>query len=632
MEMNKKNRGLVCALLVAVLLGAVFCGNAVAGDAVLETVPANCVFCVKLNNFNYTLSQVDQFIAGASPMGPMGPSMMARMQLANMLGDPMLQGLDMAGSFAIFGMVMPKTAEATEPDLLVAALLPVKDYQLFVSLSPNVNEPDDAGVSTITIRPMMAMPAGPNAPPPPAKILLCIKAGPFAMVASEGDRTKLLAAAKSISSGQGSMGKGLDADQTKLAADMPIWAYVDIEQVNKVFGPTIQKFFEQAKGELKKGMASSGAPQPANIAEIMNVYFDMAKAFLEQGKYVSIAIKPEPAVLRIKKTLAAKPDTNMAKLLTAGESLPKQNKLIAQLGDGAAINAAVKVDKAWMKELSKFGMSFMKAGATSDANAADEMPKWDQIIKDSVDSMGQVLAFSLKSNTGGKPPFAMEYYVEVEDKEKFDKVQNEYAELMKTGAFGKMYGEMGMEMSFDINRGVSEYKGVSIDTAKLSMKATDTNSPEAQMVQAMYGDGLDYRMAHVNGLYLTAISGDPDATIKKMIDSVKAGAEKKVGGEMAAAMALLGGAEDADFVGTINYIRLMGMVMSFVPMPMPIPFDQIPTASNIAFAGNIGNGKLVADVAVPKEHIMEFVAGMQMLMQPQQPQQGGPTMGPGTIQ
>jgi hypothetical protein len=162
------------------------------------------------------------------------------------------------------------------------------------------------------------------------------------------------------------------------------------------------------------------------------------------------------------------------------------------------------------------------------------------------------------------------------------------------------------------------------------MKVKDTNSPEGQMIQAMYGDGFDYRYAYVDGLYLMAIGGEPDAAIKKMIDSVKAGTEKKIGGEMAAAMALLGGAEDADFVGTINYIRLLGMVMGFVPMPMPIPFGQIPTKSNIAFAGNIGNGKLVVDVAVPKEHIMEFVAGMQMLMQPQQPQPEGPTMGPGS--
>jgi hypothetical protein len=331
-------------------------------------------------------------------------------------------------------------------------------------------------------------------------------------------------------------------------------------------------------------------------------------------------------VLRIKGSLAAKPDTEMAKLLTADATLPKENKLIAQLEDGAAVTVAAKVDKASMEKLSKIGMSFMKAACTGEPNAMGEMTKWEQLCKDSADSMGQVLAFSLMTNTGGKPPFEVEYIVEIKDKQKFDKMFDESAELMKTGAFAQMYKSMGIETSFDVKRGTGEHNGVTIDSAKLTMKVMDMNSPEAQMIQAMYGEGFEYRMAYANGLYLVAVGGDPDANIRKMIDSVKAGADKQSGAEIAAAMALLGNTKDADFVGTLNYIRLMAMVTSLAPMPIPIPFDQIPTKSNIAFAGKADNGKLTADVAVPKEHIMEISTGMQMLMQQmqqQQMQQGG---------
>jgi hypothetical protein len=304
--------------------------------------------------------------------------------------------------------------------------------------------------------------------------------------------------------------------------------------------------------------------------------------------------------------------------------LPKENKLISQLGDGAAVNVAAKIDKASMKKLSKLGLKFMNACST-DPNAAKKMDEWNQIIEESVDSVGQILSCSVRGNTMGKPPFIVEYILEVKDKQKYDKMVDKSAEMMTSGSWSKMYKDMGMDMSFDVQRGVGEYKGIPIDNAKLSMKMTDTNSPKGQMIQMMYGDGFDYRYAYADGLYLTTLGGDPDGTVKKMIDSVKAGFNKQPGSEMTAAITLLGGAKDADFVGTINYIRLIGMITNFVPAPMPIPFDKIPTKSNIAFAGKGDNGKLVVDVAVPKEHIMEFVTGMQMLMQP-------PQGGTGTIQ
>ena len=619
MKANKVNRGFVCVLSAVVLFGWVFCGPA-AGDAVLETVPANCVFCVRLNNLDYTLGQLDQFLAGASPAGPVGVSMMVRAPLTQMLGDPALQGIDTAGSFAIFGTAAAKETASAEPDILAAALLPVKDYQQFLSLSPNVGKADDAGVSRIPISPMMGGPAGPNAPAPAQKVLVCIKAGQFAMVGPEAKRAQLVELAKSISSGAESLGKKLDADQAKLCAEMPVWAYADIDQVNKTFAAKIEQAFAEAEQQFKGASGATGRMPMGDFSQIMKVYLDTIKCFLDQGKYISIAVKPEPAVLRIHETVAAKPDTELAGLLTADATMPKENKLVAQLQDGVAINAAAKVNKAWMEKCSKIGISFMNAAAAGDPNAAAETAKWEQLTKDSVDSMGQMLAFSMKGNPGAKPPFVLEYIVEIKDRQKYDKMFDQSVQLMKAGAFSKMYKNMGMEMGFQVSRGTGEYNGVTIDSAKLGMKVTDANSPEGQMISAMYGGGFDYRMAHADGLYLVAIGSDPNAGIKRMIDSVKAGANKQPAAEITAAMSLLGDVKDADFVGTFNYIRLMSMATGFMPMPMPIPFDQIPTKSNIAFAGKVADGKLVADVAVPKEHIMEFVTGMQMLMQQQQQQ------------
>jgi hypothetical protein len=622
MKTRRFNRGLVCTLLTTVLLGWLFCGPAAAEDAALMAIPADSIFCVRLNNFDYTLSQFDAFMTGVSPMGV---SMMARMQLANMLGDPMLQGINTAGSFVIFGKAEAKQTSDAKPEILIVALLPAKDYQQFINLSQNVGEPDAEGVSKISIPPMMGMPADPNAPPPPpAKVLLCTKVGQFAMVGPDNKRSELIELAKSISTGQNSMAKKVDADQAKLSAEMPLWAYADIELVNKTFAAEIEKAFAKMESEIESNPAAVGQMPMENFGEIMKVYLDIIKSFMEQGKYASIAVKPEPSVLRIKETLAAKAGTDMAELLTADASLPKENKLVAQLEDGSAITAAAKVNKAWMEKLSEIGMSFMAAASTKDANMADEMAKMKQISKDKVDSMGQLLAFSLKGNPGTKPPFAVEHIVEIKDKEKFDKILDESSELMKTGAFAQMRKSTGIEISFDIQRGTDQYNGVKIDSARFTMKCTDANSQEAQMIQTMFGGGFDYRFAYLDGLNLMTVGGDVEANIRKMIDSVKAGANKQPGAEIAAAMALLGDTKDADFFGTLNIIRLMALGMGFVPTPMPMPFDQIPTKSNIAFAGKVGDGKLTADVAIPKEHITELSMGMQMMMQ-QQMQQGGQT-------
>jgi hypothetical protein len=615
MKANKVKSKAVYLLSAAMLVASVFCGPA-AADAVLDTVPANCVLCVRVNNLDSALGQFDTFLSGISPMGL---SMMARMQLARLVGDPALQGLDTAGSFAFFVTATPAAQPGASPEVLGVMLLPVKDFDQFVEVSPNVAKPDADGISKITISPM-GMPPGPNAPAPAAKVLFCTKAGQFAMVTLGPDRAKLLALAKSVSSGE-TMAKGIDVDQAKLSAEMPAWAYADLDQVNKAFMPVIEKGLAEAQQKMKEVPGAMGPASMGNFSGIIQVYTDFIKAFLQQGKYVSVTVKPEPAVLRIHKTLAAKPDTEMAKFLTADPTLPKENKLIAQLEDGAAMNAAVKISKTWMQKLSDFGISFLKAMDTGDPNAAEEMAKFEQLSKEKMDSMGQVMAFSLAANPGAKPPFIFECIAEIKDRQKYDKVFEQSVQLMKNGALGRMYKNMGMEMSFDITRGSGEYNGVTIDSAKLAMKATDANSQQAQMISAMYGGGFDYRMAYVGDLHLIAVGRDPDAAIKKMIDSVKAGTAKQPVSEVTAALDLLGGGKDADVFGTINYIRLMAVAMGFMPMPMPMPFDQIPTKADIAFDGNVADGKLVADVAVPKEHIMELVTGVQMLMQQQQMQQ-----------
>jgi predicted Zn-ribbon and HTH transcriptional regulator len=155
------------------------------------------------------------------------------------------------------------------------------------------------------------------------------------------------------------------------------------------------------------------------------------------------------------------------------------------------------------------------------------------------------------------------------------------------------------------------------------MKSTDADSPQGQMISGMYGEGFDYQWALVDGLCVSAMGGDVNSAIHEMIDQVKAGGPKEIGAEVKTALGLLPEANKADFVATYNLLRLFRMIATMAPMPMPQM--EIPTKSNIIAAGKVGRGRVVVDVAVPKEHLAEVMGGIlmmqqQMMMQPQQGQ------------
>ena len=134
------------------------------------------------------------------------------------------------------------------------------------------------------------------------------------------------------------------------------------------------------------------------------------------------------------------------------------------------------------------------------------------------------------------------------------------------------------------------------------------------MINTMYGRGFDYRWGIVDGLCVLTIGSNADSSIRELIDKVKA-RRTQMGSEMKAALALLPEAEKADFVVTYNVLRWLKIVGSMTVMPIPIPQMDIPTKSNIVLAGKTGNGKMVVDIALPKEHLTEIMTAVQMMQQ-----------------
>ncbi len=609
---NAASIGLLILLVLATGLQAQSSAKP-ADDQLLKMTPAESLFCIRVNHFEYTLSQIDQFLAGVSPM-PMGLSILARTQLAKVLGSPELNGVNMNGSFVIFGAIPPGEPTQTNPvsKLFIGALVSVTDYRQLISGNPNCSQPDEKGISKITS----------NGTP----IMLVTQVGNYALISWANDYDKLVVMAKVMSATKAAgLASTLDATEAKLAMTEPIWAYGNVQQASKTFGNVVSGKIEEFKTNMKNIKTKDpNTPPMMNIENIMNMYASILETLMKETQYLSIAIKPKPNVLNITKTISAVHGTDMANMFVADASAAKENKLLGYLEDGAMMNFASKINTPFWKELNIKSIDLLAVMAGENMTTKD-IARMKALAADATDCVGGPIACSASIDIKTKPPFVAKYVIAVKDKEKFNRLIDEAMQMMNTSGIMDFYKDMGIETSFTIQRGVDRYKDVSIDSAKFTMKSTDANSPQGQMINVMYGGGFDYRWGMVDGLWVCTIGSDANSAIRELIDQVKAGGPKQIGDEMKTALTLLPEADKADFVVTYNFLRLFKMATAMVPVP--IPQMDFPTKSNIVFAGKAGNGKMVVDIALPKEHLTEIMAAFQMIQQQkimQQKQPGSP--------
>ena len=607
------------------------------GDVVLSVIPADAILCARINNLNQATGNLDQYIMGVSPM-PVSTAGLIKGQLGMMFGNFELKGFDVNGSFAAFA-----TAESgqTEPDIYI--LLPVTDYAQVTDPNFRVSPPDTNGISAVGM--------GPSAQ------FFIKKVNSFALMAK--DYRKLSSMASTIAGAKAAnLASSLDAAQAKQASSESIWAYANMVKISSVYKTQISDGLEEMRKHMadpgmsiqsqidniektKKQMAAKDPndpmiasldaqiasmktqkaqmqKNPAFMAGLANAFVGYAKDFIQQSKSVTLSCNPKPAVLNFRVGLDALPGTEMAGMFVA-EGAAKDNPLIGYTEDGAAMNLVGRLNHPAYKKLNAKAIDLMAIMAGKDANDPN-IVKTKKLCDDYVDSIGDFAVCSFKVDPNAKPFFDAKYALEVKDVNRFNKVGDEFIKLWTGGVFDNLYKSLGMETSFAVKRGAENYKGVSIDVAKLSMKYTDTNSPESKMLDAMYGSGFEYRWAIVNGLWVCRISGDPNA-ICKLIDQAKAGTPAQVCSEMQKAIAFIPEAGSKDAVFTYNYLRLMKMMGAFTPMPFTMP--DVPSKSNLVFAAKVDNGSFALDFALPKEHLSEMMMAFQMMMQQQMQKQPG---------
>jgi hypothetical protein len=472
----------------------------------------------------------------------------------------------------------------------------VRNYDKFISGNPNCSEPDDKGISTITVD--------------GRKKGLVTRFRRFALICPKKARDKMMRARKLMRARRAGLAGALDKNEIELAKTSSVWLYVNVRQGSRLIGPKLFAQLEQMKTMLKK-MNESGQGAMGDPAAIIDFYAGMFEIFMNGTDRVMVGLSPTSDVCNMTFGMKAVPDTEMAEMLAAPKGGDFRN-LLAYLDDGAMMNLSCNINR---RTLKKFYPKFIDliGRITTNGVSEEDLERLKKLTTKGIDAMGDSLAFSLAGPGKDSVPFSAKYVIKISDKRAFEQVIEEQLQMMRDGALAKLYKSFGMEMDVKVKRGVSTYKGIRIDSAKVAFRMGQEDSPQGRMIEEMFGDGLDYRWALVDDYCVYAIGGDADKTIRQLIDQVRAGASKELGSEIKAALNAIPESGRADLVGTLNYVRMLNMVSAFMPMPdgANVPKIDVPTKSNIAFAGRSAEGGMTFQIALPKQHLLEIKSAFE---------------------
>ncbi len=595
MTVSRNLRNITVFSLAFVIFAMPILIQAQDNDQALKYVPDNALFCIRINNFNKSMIQLDEFL---SDVYPISTSSLVKGLLPGLLGSPELAGLNMHGSLTVFGAILNQQSQSSDSiNIFAGILVPVSNYQQFIDGITNKIPADDKGIAKL----------------PSLQNILVTELGNNALMTWEANYDNLVkfknqTAAATLSS-------VLDSSQAKQATSEPVWIYGNIEQAAKTFGPMLTTVIDGLKSNIADMPGDVTGMDEAQLQNIMNMYVGMLDTVLKEVKTVSMSINPAQKALNITHIVNTVPGTKMAQMFSSSSA--QENNLLPYLEDGSMMNFAFSLNSPiWTESVDlQVDMVSMLSGDTMNKELLDKMKS---ISKQVMDCVSGNAAYTFSEDKDSKFPFKGKYLIGIKDEKKFQQLINESTELMMNSGFKDMYKSMGIEAEFKINRNVETYKGIAIDSAKLTMNFEDSDNPQAQMLKSIYGEGIEYRWGVTKGLFAATIGNDSAKTIQELIDQIQSGSAKQVCSETQAALALIPGSEKADFFMTMNVLRLMkmslGMTGSMLPVQLP-SLDNVQTNSNIVIAGKSDKGKMTIQLAVPKEHIKEIMNTVTTIMQ-----------------
>lgn len=566
-------------------------------DMLLNTLPDNCLFCVRVNDFSSSLSKLDMYMAGTSPI-PMSIAMLANMQLIGITGDPMLNGIDQNGDFAVFGMLNPDTT-ASVP-VIGGILIPVTSYADLVKNNPNCK----AGENGLSIL------SAPNSQI--GSIILTEAAGgKYALAVMEAQKETVAALKAALSASAKPLAAKLHTPHSQAAAGAAAWAYINLSLLYDTYQPMVLHMLQQAQTQIP----AASNEMAGIMAFAMKIYSELFKEFAKDADYAAMSLTPEPALLCIDTVLQAKDGSELAGMLAASPQTAKGFTMAGYLDDTSAVNGLAKLNLASMQKMYDKLFDII-ASASADTPIKEQMEKMKVMMKKSFSAMGEEVAFSF-SYAGGKPPLKLREVVAVQDSAAMKKLMDENVQCVNL-----IYQAMGFPAAFKYQPAVSTYKGISIDAATIEMKLSeDPNNSMKAAVEQLYGDAFSYYMALTSDKFLMTMGSDGQETLKRMLDQTAAAPS----GDFKAAFEMLQNTPYTQFIFSVNVIKLlkgMGeMMQTIAPMgsaPVPDIFGalkDVQTQSCLAIGSFSADGCTAIRAAVPKQHLTEVISAVMKMQQ-----------------
>ncbi len=592
----------VIAVVVLPAAGGVWAQRSAKLGAVglMGSIPAESLFCVQINKIDDSLGAVNAYLKGIAPES-FDAKAMVFSKLGSLLGDEKLRGVNRNGNFALFAVTIPGDSQKDPMgNLFIGALLPVRNYDNFISRNPNCGQPDEAGISTITVD------SKPQA--------LVTRFRRFALLCPPPCGEKLPQAKKILAQRKRSLVNNLDDNAKKLATSSSVWVYLNVKQGAPLIKPMLFGKLDQIKSELQKAKDSGQAPMMIDPSGVISFYGGIFKMLLEGTDRIAVVLSPSSESCNFTFSLKPLPGTEMADIV--GQELGGNfDPMLSYLEDGAMMNIAGKVDHkslitAYTKFLDLFGKMIPDSISENDLQALKEL------TTETINAIGDSLAITGKVDSEDSGPFRAKYIIEVKYKEAFEQAVDKLLKMMEDGVFNKLYKGFGIEMDVEINRDTGTYKGNSIGEALVKFKMGEDESMQGQMMAKMFGEGLEYRWTFAEKYFVYTIGADADQTLRALTDQIRAGGPKGTSSEMKAAMEALPGSRQADVIGTFNYARMLNMVLDFmVPVSdTEAPKPNITSQSNIAFSGRTTNGIMTFQMALPKSHLQDIKTAFETII------------------
>ncbi len=399
------------------------------------------------------------------------------------------------------------------------------------------------------------------------------------------------------------------------ALRQPIWIYSNMNTVGRIFGPVLKAQFDQIKTMTEQQQAQANQPQMVNIGPVMAMYSAGFDKFFNEVQFITLSANPKPDQLDMTFSITPVPGTDLAEMMKAVEQPQDALQYAGYISNNAIFNVAGK----WNTDsLKKFYQAYWDVLSVM-INSSDDnsIQKLKDMTNRWADMMGSHMAMSFYTESTATPPFGFTSIVEIKDASNYDQMMKEYVEFMKEGFLNDFYKNLGIDMTFNINDNAYTYKGVKVSEGNFAIKAS-TDSPEGQMIQKMYGDGLSFCWAMVDNKYISVMAQDNKAAVCKLIDQVKSG-EAPAGGFEKVAQSLPA-RRPYDGVVSLNLVQGMNMIMNFIPHELrgdqPVP--TIPSSSCITMGSRTMGRRSMMDIIIPKQHLQELMGGiamMQMQMQ-----------------